>query len=227
MNQTQNTSASSMFEAFIKTFLVFLASTLFIALPSVQAEQELASNDLVNALRKGGYSIYFRHEATEWSQQDRVYKEDDWLSCDPRKIRQLSDAGRQRAKQTGQIIQKLGIPINEVIASPYCRTMETARMMNLGQVKPSNDVINMRVAEYFGGRQAIIKSTRALLSTPPTNGFNRVIVAHGNVAQSATPVYPDEGEGVAFKVDGHGGFEYVGRLTADQWSRLAQQKLTN
>ena len=56
---------------------------------------------------------------------------------------------------------------------------------------------------------------------PPPAGSNRVIVAHGNVARNATPVYPDEGEGVVFEPDGDGGFRLVGRLTADGWRRVA------
>jgi len=177
---------------------------------------------LIQALQNGGYNLYFRHEATEWSQQDLVQKKGDWLSCDGTKIRQLSEQGRQRAKRTGEAMRRLEIPVSEVLASPYCRTMETARQLGLGDVQASTDVINMRVAEYFGGREAVVKTARTLLARPPVAGSNRVIVAHGNVAQAATPVYPGEGETVIFKADNNGHFVFIGRIMPERWVELSQ-----
>jgi hypothetical protein len=80
--------------------------------------------------------------------------------------------------------------------------------------------MNLRSASYFGGREAIVAAAQRLLSSPPPEGANRVIVAHGNVAREATPVYPDEGEGLVFEPAANG-FRLVGRLTPAAWSRLA------
>ncbi len=179
-----------------------------------------ADDALLDALRAGGNNIYFRHVATDWSQSDRVDRADDWLSCDATRMRQLSDAGRADARRIGAAIRRLEIPVSEVLASPYCRTMETARLMDLGPVRASTDVMNLRAAAYFGGRGAIVASARELLATPPPAGSNRVIVAHGNVAREATPAYPAEGEGLVFRPDGAGGFELVGRVVPDAWARL-------
>ncbi len=178
------------------------------------------ADGMLDALRAGGNNIYFRHVATDWSQSDRVFEADDWLSCDATRMRQLSDAGRADARRIGDAIRRLAIPVGEVLASPYCRTMETARLMALGPVIASTDVMNLRSAEYFGGRGAIVASARKLLATPPPAGSNRVIVAHGNVAREATPVYPAEGEGLVFRPDGDGGFELIGRVVPDAWARL-------
>jgi hypothetical protein len=93
--------------------------------------------------------------------------------------------------------------------------------MNIGAVESTTDVVNLRVAEYFGGRSAIIRTARALLASKPASGTNTVIVAHGNVAREATPVYPDEGEAVVFEADSKGGFQLTGTLSAQDWQRLA------
>jgi len=175
---------------------------------------------LVAALRGGGYNIYFRHVGTDWSQSDRLNQRGDWLDCDAARMRQLSDSGRADARAIGTAIRKLDIPVAEVVASPYCRTMETARLMNLGPVQASTDVMNLRAASYFGGRDAIVATARRLLSTPAPAGSNRVIVAHGNVAREATPVYPGEGEGVIFEPDGET-FRFVARMTPAAWTRIA------
>jgi len=196
-----------------------------LALPvPIDALETAGDQALIEALQQGGYNLYVRHEATDWSQQDAVRQMNDWLSCDGSRMRQLSEQGRQRAVRTGAAMRSLGIPVSEILASPYCRTMETARQMGLGDVTASTEVINLRVAEYFGGREAVIATARKLLARRPVAGSNRVIVAHGNVAQAATPVYPGEGEMAIFEPDDEGNFTFVGRMTPGQWVRLSQEQ---
>ncbi len=197
--------------------LVVLFCYLGLTTLGSQVSADSATDTLITSLQQGGYSIYFRHERTDWSLSDDFMQSDQRFSCDPAKMRQLSEQGRQRALNTGNAMRGAGIPVNEVISSPYCRCVQTAELMNLGTVTSSDAVMNLRVAEYYGGRQAIIESAQALLATPTTAGFNRVIVAHGNVAQAATPVYPGEGEAVIFKATGDGKFEVVGRIAAGDW----------
>ncbi len=201
-------------------FVVIGLLTAFIGYGAA-APPQLTGVKLVEALRGGGFNIYFRHAATNWSQSDRVERADDWLSCDGARMRQLSDTGRADATAVGEAMRRLKIPVAEVLASPYCRTVETARALGMGPVTPSTEVMNLRAAAYFGGRAAIVASAQKLLSTAPQPGSNRLIVAHGNVAREATPVYPGEGEAVVFAPDDSGGFYLVGRLTPAQWSELA------
>jgi len=189
---------------------------------AADAQAPLAGMDLVRVLRDGGHVLYFRHEATDWSQDDHVEGRDDLSSCDPERMRQLSDAGRERARRTGEAMRALGIPVGGVLASPYCRTVETATLMDLGPVRTTPAVMNLRAADYAGGRSEIVARARALLSAPPPAGTNIVVVAHGNVAREATEVYPGEGEGVAFEPMGDGRFRVVGRLTPAQWHALSQ-----
>ena len=54
------------------------------------APTALEGDTLVEALRSGGYNIYFRHAATEWSQSDHLRQREDWLSCDPAAMRQIA-----------------------------------------------------------------------------------------------------------------------------------------
>ena len=202
---------------------IYVVLSWLLILPALANAQEFEDKQLlIEALQQGGYNIYFRHEATDWSQSDHVDQVNDWLSCDGDRIRQLSAAGWRSARRTGDAMRSLNIPVSEVLASPYCRAMETARQLNLGEVRASNDVINLRVADYFGGREAVVATAQDLLASQPAAGSNRVIVAHGNVAQAATPVYPGEGEAIIFKPDGKGGFLFIGRMSAEQWIQFRQ-----
>jgi len=200
--------------------LILIALTLLspcVNRVAAQTAPTLSDIDLVQTLREGGFNIYFRHAATDWSQSDQVSKAGDWLSCDSSHMRQLSADGRQTSSNIGDAIRTLGLPVGKVVASPYCRTVETAELMRLGAVEATTDVMNLRVAGYFGGRGEIVRSAQMRLSTKPAAGTNTVIVAHGNVAQAATPVYPGEGEAIIFQPDGMGGFRYIARIAADDW----------
>lgn len=187
----------------------------------VGAEDAVSGVHLVSALQGGGFIIYVRHAATDWSQSDDVRSAGDWTSCDGERIRQLSDRGRETARAVGDAIRRLEIPISVVLASPYCRTVETAELMTTRPVQATTDVMNMRVAEYFGGREAVAATARRRLATPPEPGTNTLIVAHGNVAREATSVYPGEAEALIFRPDGHGSFHYLGRLTPTDWIEIA------
>jgi hypothetical protein len=101
--------------------------------------------------------------------------------------------------------------------------VETARLLQLGEVKTTTDIMNMRVAEYFGGPSAIVERARQRLATPPQAGTNTVLVAHGNVLQAATEVYPQEAEAIVFRSDGHGSYAVVARIPPPAWERLVAE----
>ena len=202
--------------------MMLLLVCLLAAGPLGAADALLTDMALVKALRAGGYNLYFRHVATDWTQSDKVHEVDDWRSCDPSRMRQLSAAGRTAARAIGVAMRRLEIPVDEVLASPYCRTVETAKLMELGKVVESVQVMNLRSADYFGGRASVVASAQALLASAPGPAVNRVIVAHGNVASAATPAYPAEGEALVFEPDAAGEFVLRGRITPAEWMRLAE-----
>ena len=201
--------------------VVLLSGFALFDVAGAQSTAELEGRALVAALREGGFNIYFRHAATDWSQSDQVSREGDWTSCDSGQMRQLSEAGQKTAAAIGEALRLLQIPIGKIFASPYCRTVQTARYMNVGSVETTIDIINMRVAEYFGGTSAIAERTRRRLSMPPKGGTNTLLVAHGNVLVTATGVYPQESEAVVFRPEGNGSYSVVARISPQEWSHLA------
>ena len=203
--------------------VVLLNGTALFDVVAAQTSDRFEDLALLESLRKGGFNIYFRHAATDWSQNDQVSKADDWTSCDPGKMRQLSEAGRKTASTVGEAIRALQIPIGQVYASPYCRTVETARNMKLGPVEKTTDIMNMRVAEYFGGTSAIAARTQRRLSMRPQAKTNTVLVAHGNVLVTATDLYPQEAEAIVFRPEGNGNWTFMARISPQEWARLAAE----
>jgi broad specificity phosphatase PhoE len=203
--------------------LLVLGGIALFDVAAAQTATGLEGGALVEALRNGGYNIYFRHAATDWSQNDQVSKAGDWTSCDPGKMRQLSEVGRQTAASIGDAMRRLQIPIGRILASPYCRTVETARNMNLGPVETTTDIMNLRVAEYFGGQAAVAERAGRRLSMHPQAATNTLLVAHGNVLVTATDVYPQEAEAIVFGPRGNGAWTFVARISPQEWTRLAAE----
>jgi bisphosphoglycerate-dependent phosphoglycerate mutase len=166
--------------------------------------------DIVQKLREGGYVLYLRHAATDFSQNDaRMTSYEDCASQ-----RNLTDQGREEARRIGAQVKRLGIPIGEVLASPYCRTMETARLA-FGRARATNDVRGGPVDEkrYDG--------LRRLLSSEVKKGENRVISSHGNPFQAlAGSPYLAEGEMAVVRPEGAMRFSVVARIRPQDWSGL-------
>jgi hypothetical protein len=161
---------------------------------------------LLKALQGGGLVVYFRHTATDFSRGDSGMRSYD--DCDNQRL--LSDTGRRDARQLGQRIRELRLPVAEALASPYCRTMEHARLM-LGEVTPRNEI---REAQPGGDYPGL----KALLAAPVAAGGNRWIVGHGTPFRAiAGPPHLAEGEAVVIRPGGTQ-WTVVARLQVGDWA---------
>ena len=203
-------------------WILLLGGIVLAALAPAGAQTPLSGEALVEALRRGGHTIYFRHAATDWSQEDQVVRPGDWTSCDPRRMRQLAPEGRVVAKRIGRAIRRLGIPVEAVLTSEYCRTQETGQLLGLGPVTATLAVMNMRAAGFVGGREVVVDRARHALATPPPAGRNRIYVAHGNLLRAVSGLYTGEAGAVVFRPLGEGRLEPVAELTPEDWERLAE-----
>lgn len=206
---------------FMRCVVALVLAAVVLAPAAAQEGAGLDGPALVQALRAGGYNLYFRHAATDWSAADHVGEAGDWESCDPKRMRQLSPAGRGTARAVGKAMRDLGIPVGRVLASPYCRAVQTAKALSLGPVETTTDIMNLRAARFFGGADAIAARARRRLSLPPEAGTNTVMVAHGNVIRRATGEYPAEAEAIVFEPEGNGKYSVRARVSPEEWARLA------
>jgi hypothetical protein len=180
---------------------VLLSFLFFVSAASAQP-----SADLLSRLRDGGYVLYLRHTSTDFSQNDaRMTSFEDCT-----RQRNLTDRGRDEARALGEHVRRLKIPIGEVLASPFCRTMETARLA-FGKATASNDV---RGGPVEASRY---EPLRKLLSSPVPRGTNLAISSHGNpFAALAGPPYLAEGEIAVVRPEGER-FSVVARIRLSDW----------
>ena len=78
-------------------------------------------NNLTHDLAKGGKLIFIRHAYAPGGGDPNNFNIQD---CNTQ--RNLSNSGRQQAKQIGSFIKDNNIPIDRVISSEWCRCRETA-----------------------------------------------------------------------------------------------------
>lgn len=201
---------------FAALFTATCCAFLFSA-PATAADRQA----MIEALRGGGYVLYFRHAPTDWLDSDQLDSEAAIKSCDRNQMRQLTDEGRETARALGEAMRRLQIPVSAVYASEYCRTTETAKLLNLGPVTITRDILNTRAADYVGGREALAATARKRLSTAPPAGSNVVLVAHGNVLMLVANVRPPEAGAAMIRPLGEGRFELVGVLSVQDWMELA------
>jgi broad specificity phosphatase PhoE len=188
-----------------------LAGTVIAAAP----DEPLAGQALLDALRGGGYVLLFRHAATDLSQSDVDRR--NLENCPTQ--RNLSEQGREQSAAIGQAFRRLGIPVGRVLASPYCRTLDTARLA-FGDAEPSADLVSQLSDDGPGGRQRLTAALRSLLAAPPEPGQNAVLVTHVLNIDDALRFEIEEGEAIVVRPDGNGGFTIVARVLAEAWDTL-------
>lgn len=172
------------------------------ALPGVAA----ASEALWTVLKDGGQVVLIRHAITT----PGVGDPDGMRLDDCRTQRNLTDEGRQHARQVGAAFRARGIPVEQVLTSPWCRCIETARLA-FGAAEVWAPLGNL-----FGRpqhRDAQVREMRALVGQPRRGG-NLVLVSHGSTISALTGVSPATAEMVVVTPQGDGRFSVAGRLTA-------------
>ena len=183
------------------------------------------------ALKRGGYVIYFRHTATDFSKNDAAMTGYD--DCANQRL--LSAQGQRDAAHIGQRIRALRLPVGEALASPMCRTLDHARRM-LKDVTPRNDIRELQSSAQDGTQGGALGGTQGgaiggalggdyaglkrLLAAPVPAGTNRWIVGHGTPFRAvAGPPHLAEGEAVVIK-PGSTRWTVVARITVADWDAL-------
>jgi len=196
----------------LAAFATLLIAVAALAQPA--APPPLDGRTLGDALRRGGYVIYFRHTSTDFSRNDAGMTS--FEDCG--RQRSLTEAGRAEARAIGVAIKRAAIPVGEVLASPYCRTMETARLI-FGRATPATSVRG-GPATADGDRYLDLK---ALFSRAVQTGTNLAIASHGNPFHAvAGPPYLEEGEAAIVAAGGAKGFTVIARVRKTEWNALAK-----
>jgi phosphohistidine phosphatase SixA len=159
------------------------------------------------ALRAGGHVALLRHADAPGGFGDPPgFRVDDCATQ-----RNLSEKGRADAEKIGSRLKREGIAFEKILSSPWCRCIDTAKLLNLGPVETEATFGNVVVLR--DQRDALTAGARALIAK--WNGpSNLLVVTHGANIAALTSISPASGEIVVVR-GGSGGVEPVGRLLLD------------
>ncbi len=216
MNTIRPINSSNAFSQFARMAIMGAAISILSTSTTV-AEEKLSASTIASMLGKGGYVIYVRHTSTEKDYADQVTAEIGNCSTQ----RTLSEKGWNEAALIGSSFSILNIPVGALYSSEYCRAWKTARIAFGTPIKKSG--LNFEPAEDFTDEQVATMSAAVtpMLSTPPANGSNTVIVGHDDPFEAATGIYP-EPQGVVYvvKPESNGKFAIIGSITPTEWPSI-------
>jgi phosphohistidine phosphatase SixA len=179
-----------------------LAVALLVAAAPVRVDEALWA-----ALADGGHVALMRHAEAPGTGDPRNFRLED---CSTQ--RNLDETGREQARRTGQAFREHGVAVGRVLSSRWCRCLETAELLGLGEV-----VAFAPLDSFFGERARGPDQTEAvrdLLADADAEGPSLVMVTHQVNITALTGIFPRSGEIVVLRLGGADIFETIGAISA-------------
>ncbi|MGG6297342.1 histidine phosphatase family protein [Leptolyngbya sp. AN02str] len=124
--------------------------------------------------------------------------------------RNLSEEGRQQARQLGQAMRDRAIPVARVLSSQWCRSLETAELLDVGGVEPF-PVINSFFQDRSNATPQTNQLRQFLIENQATPGVI-VLVTHQVNITELSQIVPQSGEAVVMRVVDGDRLQVLGRL---------------
>ena len=171
---------------------------------SAQTASGQTNERLWTLLRNGGQVVLMRHAITTPGAGDPAGMRLDDCSTQ----RNLIDEGRGHARRIGDEFRARGVNVGAVLASPWCRCIETARLA-FGTAEAWQPLANL-----FGRSENESKQIAELRKfVGQKRPANVALVSHGSTIAALTGVSLGTGEMVIVTPQGSGEFAVIGRLS--------------
>ena len=184
-----------------------LLACLCLLLPFAAARAETGEAALWAALRDGGHVALIRHALAPGTGDPPGFRVDDCATQ-----RNLSAAGRAQARAIGERFRANGIATAAIFSSQWCRCLDTAREMGLGEA-----VAFPGLNSFFADRGEEAWHTaaaRALIAERAHGPLPLVLVTHQVNITALSGVFPASGEIIVMRLDGDT-LSLAGRIRTD------------
>jgi Histidine phosphatase superfamily (branch 1) len=199
-------------------FTGFMLLTLALSATPSMAQSSL--RDVLEDMKKGGYVVVIRHGRTNERAEMKDDSPLDLSKCSGQLM--LNELGKRQAQAIGEAFKKAEVPVGQVIASTYCRAMETGRIA-FGKAEASDALLleafvpapGTPVPPPWPQRVELMKQ---MVAAAPAAGTNTVLITHFPNVKAALGVQIGFGDAAILKPDGHGAVVVVARITAKEWA---------
>lgn len=156
------------------------------------------------ALTQGGHVALIRHANAPGNWDPPGFKIDDCATQ-----RNLDDAGRAQARALGEEFRRRKLKPRSILSSPWCRCLDTARLLDLGAVE---SVLTVASSAKTPERLAALRKMIADWRGPGT----LFVVTHALTVQGLVGELPGSAETVVVKPDRKSaqGAKVIGRIAA-------------
>jgi phosphohistidine phosphatase SixA len=183
---------------------VSLLAGMFLMSVSLSANAAQVNNkSLWDLLKSGNHLVLIRHALAPGGGDPTNFTVDD---CSTQ--RNLSNEGRAQSVAIGELFRANGIASTRVLSSQWCRCLETARLMSLGEIEEFSTLNSFFQAYEREGLQTQLLNSwlsKQDLSVPT------VLVTHQVNITALTNAFPSSGEIILVKRTETGAFELAGR----------------
>lgn len=156
-------------------------------------------------LGRGGYAVLMLHAGAPGAGRRSL---EDAKDCKAR--RNLSDRGEQQAFRMGARIEARAVPIERVLTSEYCESVDTARLA-FGRVPIEHIAALDPLPENEDAAAAQIKEIIDRINAFEGPG-DLFLVTHENVIKALTGIKPRATEAIIVEPSGDNGLRVVARL---------------
>jgi len=120
-------------------------------------------------------------------------------------------ATRRQARAVGEAFRQHGVRVDKILSSPWCRCLETARLMALG---PVENTWAVAASDRSPDRLVVLKQIVSSWRGPGT----LVLVTHALTVQALVGIMPGQAETVVVrpKLGNEPGIDVVGRISAPE-----------
>jgi len=167
---------------------------------------ELLIWDKLQGSAPKGYVLLLRHTLAPGVGDPENFKLTDCATQ-----RNLSEVGRQDAKEVGEWLKRRELKIFRVESSRWCRAKETAQLLNLGKVKLNKNLDSLFEESDIANHPATKQVRKQILNHRNKVGL-LILVGHYVNIGAVTGVGVDSGEGVLVKADSKGVLKVVGLI---------------
>jgi phosphohistidine phosphatase SixA len=177
-------------------------------LPMVAGADIAAGNELLDRLKNGGHVLMIRHAHAPGTGDPNDFKIGDCTTQ-----RNLDEQGKAQAREIGNWLRAGGIMSAKVYSSQWCRSLETAQLIDLGRVTEL-PALN----SFFSNPEAsesTLTALRAFLAQQPRDGELILLVTHYVNISGIAGIGVLSGEGVVLELAGDGGYKVLGLLKFD------------
>jgi len=160
------------------------------------------ADNLWGALKTNNHLVLIRHALAPGLGDPNYFHVED---CKTQ--RNLNDEGRYQSKKIGDLFRSNGIGKAAVYSSQWCRCLDTARLLDLGEVSELPSLNSF--FEHFKREQSQTEQTMRWIQNAPLD-TPTVLVTHQVNITALTGYYPAEGEIVFVRRSTDGQLSIIG-----------------